>query len=109
MKADRVATGAPRRLRARTMAAVAAALALSFAGPIVAFGSPSQVRAADPATTVIAKYRSRIPELMAEQRIPGLAVALVDSDQPLWVEGFGHLDGTNSAPVSAGTIFSVQA
>ena len=29
---------------------------------------------------VIAKYQGRIPELMAEQDIPGLAVALVDGD-----------------------------
>ena len=46
---------------------------------------------------------------MAEQGIPGLAVALVDKDQPLWVEGFGHLDGQGSAPVNADTIFSVQS
>jgi CubicO group peptidase (beta-lactamase class C family) len=91
------------------MAAVAAGLALAFAGPVVPYGSSSQVRAADPATTVIAKYRTRIPELMAEQRIPGLAVALVSADQALWVEGFGHLDGPNSAPVTADTIFSVQS
>jgi CubicO group peptidase (beta-lactamase class C family) len=83
--------------------------ARSFACPIVPFGSSSQVGAADPATSVIAKYRTLIPELMAEQRIPGLAVALVSADQALWVEGFGHLDGPNSAPVTADTIFSVQS
>ena len=65
--------------------------------------------AANPAATVIAKYRARIPELMAEQGIPGLAVALVDADRTLWVEGFGHLDGRGSAPVTADTIFSVES
>ena len=46
---------------------------------------------------------------MAEQGIPGLAVALVDRDRALWVEGFGHVDGRGSAPVTADTIFSVQS
>ena len=46
---------------------------------------------------------------MAEQGVPGLAVALVDKDGTLWVEGFGHLDGRGSAPVTADTIFSVQS
>ena len=40
---------------------------------------------------------------MAEQGIPGLAVALVDKDQVLWTEGFGHLDRDDSAPVTADT------
>jgi CubicO group peptidase (beta-lactamase class C family) len=61
------------------------------------------------AATVVAKYRQRIPELMAEQGIPGLAVALVDKDRPLWIEGFGRLDDGGSAPVNADTIFSVQS
>ena len=73
------------------------------------FNATQQVGAADPAPSVIAEYRARIPELMAEQGIPGLAVALVDADQPLWVEGFGHLDGPASAPVTGDTIFSVQS
>ena len=46
---------------------------------------------------------------MAEQNVPGLAVALVDGDQVLWTQGFGHLDGDGSAPVTADTIFSVQS
>lgn len=61
------------------------------------------------AATVIARYRTRIPDLMAEQDVPGLAVALVDRDRTLWVEGFGHLDRGGSAPVNADTIFSVQS
>ena len=46
---------------------------------------------------------------MAEQDVPGLAVALVDKDRTLWLEGFGRLDGRGSAPVNADTIFSVQS
>ena len=71
--------------------------------------APDRALADDAAATVIARYRERIPELMAEQGIPGLAVALVDKDRTLWVEGFGHIDGRGSAPVTADTIFSVQS
>jgi CubicO group peptidase (beta-lactamase class C family) len=67
------------------------------------------VAADDPVATVIARYRERIPALMAEQGVPGLAVALVDADHELWVEGFGHIDGPDSAPVTADTIFSIQS
>ena len=46
---------------------------------------------------------------MAEQGIPGLAVTLVDEEQPLWIQGFGRLDDGGSAPVNADTIFSVES
>lgn len=76
---------------------------LAAVTPVAAIGaSPS-------AEAVIARYRQRIPELMAEQGVPGIAVALVDGDSVLWSEGFGHTDGDGSAPVTADTIFSVQS
>ena len=101
---------APSRLpRGRVALAVAAALAFSLATSIGPLDSTPRAVAANPAATVIAKYRARIPELMAEQGVPGLAVALVDRDRTLWVEGFGHVDGGGSAPVTADTIFSVQS
>jgi CubicO group peptidase (beta-lactamase class C family) len=89
--------------------AVAAALVFSMAGPIPASGSQGDILGADAAAAVIEEYRARIPDLMAEQGIPGLAVALVDADQELWVEGFGHLDGPDSAEVTPDTIFSIQS
>ncbi|MGA9762929.1 MAG: serine hydrolase domain-containing protein [Gaiellaceae bacterium] len=95
-------------------AIIAGALALVLA----AYGSTSGHDARDteavntttgPAVKVIAKYRAEIPKLMAQQDVPGLAVALVDRDGTLWTEGFGHVDGGGSAPVSADTIFSAES
>ena len=37
--------------------------------------------AAGPVASVISTYQARIPELMAQQHIPGLAVAVVDRDR----------------------------
>jgi CubicO group peptidase (beta-lactamase class C family) len=86
---------------------VAAGLLLGV-GPAPAFAAPRLVQAADPVATVIAKYRERIPELMAQQHVPGLAVALVDRTGALWVQGFGQRDDGGD-PVTADTIFSVQS
>ena len=93
----------------RVALAVAVALAFALASAIGPLDSTPRAVAANPAARVIATYRTRIPELMAEQGVPGLAVAIVDSDRTLWVEGFGHVDGRGSAPVTADTIFSVQS
>ncbi len=90
-------------------AAVAVGLLFGFATSIVALGSVPPASAADVAATVIARYRERIPGLMAEQGVPGLAVALVDGDRARWVEGFGYRDHQGGAPVTADTMFSVQS
>ncbi len=89
--------------------AVAAALVFSIAGSMPASGSEGDILGADAAAAAIEEYRARIPDMMAEQGIPGLAVALVDADQVLWVEGFGHLDGPDSPEVTPETIFSIQS
>jgi CubicO group peptidase (beta-lactamase class C family) len=90
--------------------AAAAGIVVALVLSAVPLGSARPVLAADdPAATVIARYRERIPQLMAEQGIPGLAVALVDKDKVLWTEGFGHLDGDASPSVTADTMFAVQS
>jgi CubicO group peptidase (beta-lactamase class C family) len=62
----------------------------------------------DPAASVVARYRQQIPAIMKAQGVPGLAVALVAGDRPLWVEGFGTRDD-HGAPVTVDTVFSVQS
>jgi CubicO group peptidase (beta-lactamase class C family) len=87
-----------------------ASLIIGLAASVLPLGSaPPPDAAADASASVIARYRERIPALMAEQAVPGLAVALVDADHELWVEGFGRLDGSGSAPVTADTMFAVQS
>ena len=108
-RADVAGDWTSRLPRGRFTLAVGAAFAFLLATSIGPLDSTPRAVAANPAATVIATYRARIPELMAEQGVPGLAVALVDADRTLWVEGFGHVDGGGSAPVTADTIFSVQS
>ena len=66
-------------------------------------------RSAGPDNPIIQKYRQLIPQLMAEQGIPGLAVAVVDDTKVLWVEGFGLTDNDHKTAITPDTIFSVQS
>ena len=70
-----------RWLRGFVTLPVGAALVFSLATQSAPLASTHRVLGDDAAATVIARYRARIPELMAEQGVPGLAVALVDRDQ----------------------------
>ena len=56
---------------------------------------------------VVQKYRLLIPQLMSEQDIPGLAVAVVDDQGILWIEGFGFTDDDHKIAITPDTIFMV--
>ena len=74
--------------------------------------TPAPPATATPAysnAAVIEKYRSRLPQMIRENSVPGLALAVVDDQQVIWAEGFGVTDGPGSRPVTADTLFSVQS
>ena len=80
------------------------------AAPVAPWTPSAETSALDRASaTVVERYQVRIPELMAEQGIPGLAVAVVDGDEVLWAEAFGRLERGGTAPVTTDTAFSVQS
>ncbi|MGN6578113.1 MAG: serine hydrolase domain-containing protein [Nocardioides sp.] len=93
-------------------------MALTIAIPLLsgsvgyraAAAGPGPRAADDGVAAVIADYRSRIPELMDQRDIPGLALAVVDGkrDRVVWQEGFGVTDEGGS-PVTVDTLFSVQS
>lgn len=75
------------------------------AGPLSAATAPRS----GGTDAVIANYRSRIPQLMRAQHVPGLAVAVVDGSTVLWQQGFGTTDRGGGSKVTADTVFSVQS
>ena len=81
------------------------ALGLATIAPAIAQGRPP----APAYPTSIQKYRELIPRLMAEQGIPGLAVAVADESHVLWAEGFGYTARDRGTPVRADTAFGVQS
>lgn len=70
--------------------------------------APGHGASHDVVTDMIATYRERIPELMAEQDVPGLAIAVIDRDRVLWTKGFGDRDERGD-PVTPGTVFGLES
>jgi CubicO group peptidase (beta-lactamase class C family) len=60
-------------------------------------------------SAIIEKYREAIPQMMAAQDLPGLALAVVDENGVVWAEGFGYTDTDHKTPVTADTLFSLQS
>jgi CubicO group peptidase (beta-lactamase class C family) len=58
---------------------------------------------------VIDAHRAAIVEKMRKNKIPGVAVALVDRERVLWAAGFGYTDTDKKTPVTPETIFSMQS
>jgi CubicO group peptidase (beta-lactamase class C family) len=72
--------------------------------------SPGNPPLANEATqSVIDKYRTLIPQIMRKQRIPGMAVAIVDDTRVVWAEGFGYTDWDHKTPITVDTPFSIQS
>ncbi len=92
--------------RAFTFAIVFALLLIVLPYPRASAQSPPNGENDNP---IVQKYRQLIPQLMAEQDIPGLAVAVADDAGILWAEGFGFTDYDHKIPVTPDTIFSVQS
>jgi CubicO group peptidase (beta-lactamase class C family) len=55
------------------------------------------------------EYTRSIPRRMAEEAVPGVAVAVVDDQAVLWAAGFGTTDWDRRTPVTPDTPFSIQS
>lgn len=58
---------------------------------------------------IVDRYRASIPKMMAEQKVPGVAIGLLFGGNLVWAEGFGVTDTTSDRPVTPDTPFSVQS
>lgn len=58
---------------------------------------------------VVGRFRERLPGLMAQYKIPGMAIALIDSGRVVWSEGFGYTDQTQKVKVTDESLFSIQS
>ncbi len=61
------------------------------------------------APRTIDELRARIAEVLARERVPGVAIALVDRDGPQWIGGVGIADTETRAPVTGDTVFRVAS
>jgi CubicO group peptidase (beta-lactamase class C family) len=60
-------------------------------------------------SAIIKEYRAAIPKLMEEKKIPGLSLALVETNTLVWSQGFGFTDRDRKIAVTPDTIFSLQS
>jgi len=58
---------------------------------------------------LIAELKEKVPQMMAQKNVPGVAVALIDGQQLVWAEGFGFTDDSKQIKVTADTLFSLQS
>jgi len=67
----------------------------------------SYALAATEAPKTIEELRRRIQRILDRDRLPGVAIALVGRDGPIWVGGVGVRDRAARAPMEADTVFRV--
>lgn len=62
---------------------------------------------ADGSADYLAAYAAYIKEVMARDNIAGVAIAVIEGDEIVLVEGFGYRDVENERPVTADTLFHI--
>jgi len=89
---------ATRRSGRAAIAVAVGVLLTTTLGGTTAVAAPAT--RSDGVAAVIADYQARIPQLMAREHIPGLALAVVDGDRVVWQQGFGSTgrDGRGPSP-----------
>lgn len=101
-------------MRLRVLLSVAILLGLLFGAQTVAWGAidwgaQPRLRASEPLDQVVADLERFVPAYMAEQDIPGVAVALVRDGHVAWSEGFGVANRITGEPVTPETRFAVAS
>lgn len=94
------------RVRARMRHASAATLvaAVLLAAPV---GARAERANAAPAwRDVAAQIENAAPVLLRRERVPGLAIALVQDGEVVYARGFGHADVAAGRPVTRTTVFN---
>jgi CubicO group peptidase (beta-lactamase class C family) len=58
---------------------------------------------------MIARLEERLPQLMKDADVPGLAIALVRDGEMVWHRGFGVMDSKTKEPVDDTTVFEAAS
>jgi CubicO group peptidase (beta-lactamase class C family) len=60
-------------------------------------------------TSLVARLQRDVPNLLKDNRVPGVAIALIDDQECVWAEGFGFASRAAKVRVTADTQFSLQS
>src|SRR3954471_17922336 len=69
--------------------------------------APSDPKKRPPWRPLVSQLEQQLPKLMAEQKTPGLGIALLRDGKVLWRGGFGVRDGVSEAPVDNDTVYEI--
>ena len=67
------------------------------------------LRLSEPTDVIVADLENYIPDYMQENRIPGVAIALIRDGKIVWTEGFGVENAITRKPVTPETAFEVAS
>jgi CubicO group peptidase (beta-lactamase class C family) len=85
----------------------------SFALLTACVSAPGPQREAHPGPatdrSAVSELERRIPRLMDEGLVPGLAVGLIEGAEPVWVRGFGVKHTETREPVTPATVFEAAS
>ncbi|OWK36214.1 serine hydrolase [Fimbriiglobus ruber] len=85
-------------------------LAVVLLGLVALTGAARGQSATPPAekyAAAVAELRTLIGHEVADKKLPALSIALVDDQQVVWAEGFGHQDRGHKTPATADTVYRV--
>jgi CubicO group peptidase (beta-lactamase class C family) len=101
------------RVRTRTLVVVVTALAVLLAAAVrsTASAGPAEapLRVHEPLEAVVADLEAFVPAYMAEQGVPGAAIALVRDGRVVWTKGFGVTSVLTGKPVTPNSTFKVAS
>jgi CubicO group peptidase (beta-lactamase class C family) len=76
--------------------------------PVSSSNAQASTSSAD-ISAIVDRFRQDIQQHMQQDNIPGLAIAIVDDQNILWMEGFGYTNVDNKTPITPDTLFSIQS
>lgn len=65
------------------------------------------IASADPVPQTLEELKVAIEKVRQESGLPGLGIALVDKQGPVWVTGLGEADTSSHQPVTADSLFRI--
>jgi CubicO group peptidase (beta-lactamase class C family) len=97
--------------RNRHLGLVALILVLTCGGQTAASPVRQEVplRSEEPVDAIVADLESFIPQYMREEKVPGLAIALIYDGRVAWTDGFGVANTITGRPITPDTAFEVAS
>ncbi|MEP7273688.1 MAG: serine hydrolase [Acidobacteriota bacterium] len=96
-------------LQLATSIAAVLVLALPSVDGIGAKALLPQTATSGKKSDLVTRLQQKLPTLMSDGEVPGLAIAIVENGALIWAKGFGISNTTTKAPVTDDTVFEAAS